>query len=100
VFARVSIYDIPENRTAYAAASFAGDLETISSSRGLSEALFLVSRESNRGIALTLWDDQEAMSASRVLASRLRSAAIEAVGGEVVAVDEFEVAVRTRPGDR
>jgi heme-degrading monooxygenase HmoA len=100
VFARVSIYDIPEGRTADAAASFAGALETISAARGLSEALFLVSRESNRGIALTLWDDQEAMSASRVTASRLRSAAIEAVGGEVVAVDEFEVAVRTRPGDR
>lgn len=100
MFARVSIYDIPEGRTADAAASFAGALETISAARGLSEALFLVSRESNRGIALTLWDDQEAMSASRVTASRLRSAAIEAVGGEVVAVDEFEVAVRTRPGDR
>jgi len=54
-----------------------------------------VSRDSNRGIALTLWDDHDAMTASRVTATRVRSAAIESVGGEVVAVDEFEVAVRT-----
>jgi heme-degrading monooxygenase HmoA len=100
VFARVSIYDIPEDRAAGAKASFAGALETISTAQGLSEAFFLVSRESNRGIAVTLWDDEEAMSASRVPASRLRSAAIEAVGGEVVTVDEFEVAVRTRPAGR
>jgi heme-degrading monooxygenase HmoA len=95
LFARVSIYDIPDGRTADATSSFEEALETIAASRGLSEALFLVSRESNRGIALTLWDDHEAMSASRVAATRLRRAAIDAVGGDVVAVDEFEVAVRT-----
>jgi heme-degrading monooxygenase HmoA len=95
VFARVSIYDIPEGRTADATRSFADALATIAASRGLNEALFLVSRDSNRGIALTLWDDHDAMTASRVTATRVRSAAIESVGGEVVAVDEFEVAVRT-----
>jgi hypothetical protein len=94
VFARASIYDIPEGRTADAKASFAEALEAIAVSPGLSEALFLVSRESNRGIALTFWADHEAMAASRVAATRLRSAAIDAVGGEVVSVDEFEVAVR------
>jgi heme-degrading monooxygenase HmoA len=100
MFARVSIYDIPEGRTAEATRSFSEALGTIAASRGLNEALFLVSRESNRGIAMTLWDDHEAMAASRVAATRLRSAAIDAVGGDVVTVDEFEVAVRTRGQDR
>ena len=93
MFARLSIYDISGERAGEARRSFADALEKIAASRGLSEAYFLFSRESERGVALTLWDDHEAMSASRVTASRLRSAAVEAVGGDVVAVDEFEVAV-------
>ena len=91
--ARVSIYDIPEGRTSDAKAAFAEALDAIGASRGLSEAYFLVSRESNRGIAVTLWEDQDAMAASRISATRLRSAAIEAVGGDIVAADEYEVAV-------
>jgi len=39
VFARVSIYDIPEGRTADATRSFADALATIAASRGLNEAL-------------------------------------------------------------
>jgi heme-degrading monooxygenase HmoA len=100
VYARVSIYDIPEDRMSEARASFSDALETIGAMRGLSEAYFLVSRESGRGVAMTLWDDHEAMSASRVTASRLRSAAIEAVGGEVVLVDEFEVAAHVTGSQR
>jgi heme-degrading monooxygenase HmoA len=100
VFARVSMYDIPEERISDARASFADALEAIAPLRGLSEAYFLVSRESARGVAVTLWEDHEAMSASRVTASRLRSAAIEAVGGEVTIVDEFEVAVHVTGSPR
>jgi hypothetical protein len=100
VYARLSMYDIPEDRVAEARASFSVALETIAALAGLSEAYFLVSRESGRGVALTLWDDHVAMSASRVTASRLRSAAVEAVDGEVVLVDEFEVAVHVTGSQR
>lgn len=99
MFARVSIYDIPEDRADEAIESFERALETIAGADGLSEALFLVNRE-GKGIALTLWDDHEAMSASRVTASRLRSEAAASVVADVVSVDEFEVAVRKRPERR
>jgi len=99
VFARLSTCEIPEDRAPKAIRSFADALETIASCRGLREAYFLVSGDSNRGLALRLWDDHDSMSAARVLASRLRSDAIRTVDGAVVSVDEFEVAVHVR-GDR
>lgn len=99
MFARLSTYEIPEDRVPEATRSFADALEQIASCRGLCEAYFLVSGDSDRGVALTLWDDHDSMSAARVLASRLRSEAVRTVDGAVVSVDEFEVAVHIR-GDR
>ena len=94
MFARVSIYDIPDDRADEAVASFTEALNTIAASRGLAEAVFLVSREGNRGLAMTVWKDRETMSASNVAASRLRADAIRAAGGNIVMVDEYEIAVR------
>lgn len=94
MFARVSIYDIPDDRADEAVASFTEALNTIAASRGLAEAVFLVSREGNRGLAMTVWNDRETMSASNVAASRLRADAIRAAGGNIVMVDEYEIAVR------
>ena len=56
MFARVSIYDIPDDRADEAVASFTEALNTIAASRGLAEAVFLVSREGNRGLAMTVWN--------------------------------------------
>jgi heme-degrading monooxygenase HmoA len=93
MFARVSVYDIPDDRSHEAVASFKGALEAIRASRGFEEAYFFVSRESHRALALTLWNDHDGMEASRVAATRLRGEAVRAVDGDIVLVDEYEVAL-------
>ena len=97
MFARVSVYEIPEGRENEAVRSFDEALGQIGALRGFVDGYFLVSRESNRGIAITFWVDHDAMTGSRVMATRMRGAAIEAVEGEVLNVDEFEVAVHRAP---
>jgi hypothetical protein len=42
---------------------------------------------------VTFWENRVAMEASEVRASRLRSEAIAAAGGEIQAVDRCEVAL-------
>jgi hypothetical protein len=44
-------------------------------------------------LTVTFWESRQAMEASEVGASRLRSVAINAVEGEVQAVDRCEVAI-------
>lgn len=100
MFARVSVYDIPEGRADQAAKPFADALGRIAESAGLVEAYFLVDNETGRGVAVTLWADHQTMAGSRVAATGLRGAAIAAVGGQVVSVDEFRVAAHVRPGER
>ena len=94
MFARVSIYEIPHDRSHEAVASFGDAMATIASHRGLLEVYFLVGRESERAIVFTLWESEQAMAASRVTASRLRSEAARAVDAEILSVEEFEVAAR------
>jgi heme-degrading monooxygenase HmoA len=93
MFARVSIYDFPGDRANEAVSSFGTALESISAARGFNEAFFFVSRDAGRGLVLTLWDDRDGMTASNVSASRLRGEAIRAVDGDIVTVDEYELAL-------
>lgn len=91
MFARVGIYEIPADRLEEARAGFREAIARIGESPGLKDAFFLLGTESDRAITITLWEDHEAMAASRVAASRLRSDAAASVDGAVVSVDEFEV---------
>jgi heme-degrading monooxygenase HmoA len=90
-FARLAIYEIPEDSWAEARADFEQAIERIREVPGLSDAYLLLGTESGRAVTLTFWESHEAMAASRVVASRLRGEAASAVDGEVVSVDEFEV---------
>lgn len=100
MFARVSVYDIPEDRAHEAVGSFRTALETIATAVGFDEAYFLVSRDAGRALVLTLWRDHAGMAASRVSATRLRGEAVRAVDGDVVLVDEYEVALHVQPPDQ
>jgi heme-degrading monooxygenase HmoA len=91
MFARVSIYDIPPDQRAEARASFESAIARIRETEGLTKAHFLLGSESDRAVTITFWETREAMAASRVAASRLRSEAVASVGGDVVSVEEFEV---------
>jgi heme-degrading monooxygenase HmoA len=91
MFARVGIYEIPEDRHGEARASFQEALARIREVGGLRDAYFLLGTDSGRAITITLWEDHAAMAASRVAASRIRGDASSSVGGQVVSVDEYEV---------
>ena len=91
LFARLAVYEVPEGVEATARAGFEAALERIREAPGLHEGYVLLGTESSRAVTITFWESQEAMAASRVVASRARSEAVAAVGGEVVSVDEFEV---------
>jgi heme-degrading monooxygenase HmoA len=92
VFARLSIYELPADRTRDASRAFEEALQSIATSRGFSEAFFLVNQE-GKGVALTIWEDDGALTASRVAATRIRSEAVRSIDGEVISVEEFAVAV-------
>ena len=93
MFARVSIYDIPADRVREAVGSFDAALQAIAHARGFGEAYFLASRDEGRALVLTTWEDHGSMAASQVAATRLRGEAVRAVDGNVVMVDEYEVAL-------
>jgi heme-degrading monooxygenase HmoA len=91
MFARVSIYDIPQDRREEARANFNSAVARIRETEGLASAQFLLGCDSDRAVTVTFWETHAAMAASRVAASRLRSEAASSVGGDVVSVEEFEV---------
>jgi heme-degrading monooxygenase HmoA len=91
MFARLSTYQIPPERKEEAQANFEGAVGQIREAEGLEKAVFMVGCDSDRAVTITFWESHAAMSASRVMASRLRSDAASSVEGDVVSVDEFEV---------
>jgi heme-degrading monooxygenase HmoA len=97
MFARVSTYTVPADGAGEAVQSFRAAVEQILGLDGLAGAYFLVAREGEKAITLTLWDTAEAMETSRVRASRARSDAARAADASVESVEEFEVAIAERP---
>jgi len=94
VFARVSSYDIPPERADDATQSFQKAIGQIRAMKGLVAAYLLVNAETGRVLTMTLWDTAAAMDASHVTASRLRTDAVRTVGGDVLSIEEYEVAAR------
>ena len=56
-------------------------------------AFLLVDRKSSKGIGVTLWESDQAMADSREQANQLRQQAAQQAQGEIVSVEEYEVAV-------
>jgi heme-degrading monooxygenase HmoA len=94
VFARVSSYEIPPERAGDATLSFQQAIGQIRAMNGLAAAYLLVNADTGRVLTLTLWDTAAAMEASHVTASRLRTDAVRTVGGDVLSIEEYEVAAR------
>jgi heme-degrading monooxygenase HmoA len=98
LFARVAVYDIPGHQANAAVASFGEAIDQIKDMKGLDEVFVLVSPESEQALTMSLWEGQDAMEASRIVASRLRNEAAQAVDGGVRSVVEYEVAIHQRIG--
>ena len=96
MYARVSVYELPEERMDDAVERFREALEEISRCEGFEDGWFMIAPESGRANATTVWTTRAAMAASRVTASRLRSEAARAVDGAVVSATEYEIAAHAR----
>jgi heme-degrading monooxygenase HmoA len=91
MFARVSKYELPSDQAHEAIPAFREAIERIRGLAGLERALLLMPRDGTRAVTIPLWDSELAMESSRVAATRARSAAANAVGGEVTSTEEYEV---------
>ncbi|NKX56260.1 antibiotic biosynthesis monooxygenase [Arthrobacter mobilis] len=58
---------------------------------------FLKGKESGKSLAITLWDSEEAMTASRQAADKLRAQLSSDSKMEIVGVEEFEVTASDIP---
>ena len=56
-------------------------------------AILLIDRESGKAVAVTLWEDEEAMRASEESANALRAEAAQQMGAQQPTVERYEVAV-------
>jgi len=89
--ARVSTYhgDEPEK--------FEEGLRTVTpqleSIAGFSHALFLIDRQSGKAISITVWDSEEALTASAEQANQMRQQATEPSGASIDSVEQYEVAM-------
>ena len=54
-------------------------------------------RQSGKLVGVVFWEDEEALRATEGVASGVRSAAAEAVGGSVASVEDYEVVVYEAP---
>ncbi len=55
---------------------------------------YLVDRERGQTMAVTLWEDEQSMRASEEEAARIREELTARVGGTIVAVEHYEVALQ------
>lgn len=69
-----------------------GILPQLEQTPGFCSASLLVSPSGALGCATTAWDDRPAMEASRLAADEMRSRVARDAGGEIVQVQEFELA--------
>lgn len=75
-------------------ANFRENVVPFTREQGGKGAILLVDRESGSAVAITLWEDEAAMSASEERANALRAQAAEEMGtSEQPSVARYEVAV-------
>ena len=58
---------------------------------GFSHAYFPVGRSSGKGMSITVWESEQALSASEAKADELRKQGAETGGGSIESVDHFEI---------
>lgn len=93
MFARVVRYQIPETRFGEVVPAFREAVEQLREIEGNKGGYLLIDRDNCTALTLTLWDNQAALQASEVSATKLRSDAIDAVDGQVQTIDRCEVAL-------
>lgn len=60
----------------------------------MKEGVVLVDRASGKGMTITYWESEEALTSSRQAADRVRGAAARAASGSIQSVEEYEVGLK------
>jgi heme-degrading monooxygenase HmoA len=95
MFARVSRYQIPPGRLGEVFSAFREPVEQLREMEGNRGGYLLIDRENSTALTLSLWENEAALQASEIAASRMRSESINAVDGDILTVDRCEVALDT-----
>ena len=66
-------------------------LPAVKAMPGVKGAYFLLSRETGKGLSISLWDTEEEMQASSATASQARSDAVQSLSVNVQGVDNYEI---------
>jgi heme-degrading monooxygenase HmoA len=92
VFARIVRYQVDPERCDEALAAFEEAAKEIGNIEGITGGYVMVDGDAGRIITVTLWEDQAALEASEVRASRLRQEALRSVDGDIESVERLRVA--------
>lgn len=96
--ARVSFYEgTPGGDVDTAVKGFEDALEPLQQMKGHRAATLLVDRGSGKAITITYWDTEEDLESSAEQANRLRKEVADTGGLSVRAVENYEVALDSRP---
>ena len=95
--ARVSTYELAPEKLDDGIRGFREATDRIRQLEGIQEVFVLVDRENGQAVTITLWEDAQTMTSSRVAASRARSDAARTADGEVKSSCEYEVVIREGP---
>ena len=88
MFARVSTYTGDGDRLLQGFADVTAPLEAID---GFSHAYFMVDRDSGKGMSITVWESEDALTASAAKADELRSRGAAAGGAQIDSVQHYEI---------
>ena len=92
--ARVSTYQSPaENLVASEEQARTDIVPKVLEMQGNRGIISLIDRQSGKSISITLWDSEESLHATEQIANQIRSEATDASGGEIKAVEQFEVSI-------
>jgi heme-degrading monooxygenase HmoA len=95
MFARVSTYRATDPNEGFDADNILQGFQTVAEPLeqmdGFSHAYFLVDRASGNAISMTVWESEEALSASTAKADELRKRGSAAGGGLVESVADYEI---------
>lgn len=95
MWARVSRFEIsPDQIDADIRDSTQTVRELLNRTSGSEGAFYLVDRANGRTMSVTLWDSEESLRASEQAATQVREESTARVGGNIVAVERYEVAIK------
>jgi heme-degrading monooxygenase HmoA len=92
MFARVSTYRADDADKLVE--GFERVREPLEQMDGFSHAYFMVDRAAGKGLSITVWETEEALSASAAKADELRKQGAETGGASIESVESYEIGLQ------